>query len=582
MPEEDALPHDTPLLAYVTAGLVLALVAGLVSSRLRIPPIVGYILAGIVVGPATPGFTADQELATELAELGVILLMFGVGIHFSFRDLLQVKSIAIPGAAGQIAVASACGFGLAMLWGWTIVQGILFGLALSVASTVVLLRALANEGALESIHGRVAVGWLIVEDLAMVVVLVLVPVMATIEGTSANSAQGGEALKEVALVVAKVTLFIAIIAIAGVRVVPKLMSHIARTGSRELFTLGVLAIALGIAYTSAQWFEVSMALGAFLAGIVVGESEQSHQAAADALPFRDAFAVLFFVSVGMLFDPGTVLERPLHVVAALAVVILIKPVVAYFIVLLLGHPPRTGLTVGAGLGQIGEFSFILVALGEQFGVMNGEGGDLILAVAILSIAANSLLFQCVDPLDRWVRTRPGVQRFASRRARELTALKGEHDDLKGHTILCGYGRVGSVVGDALEKRGFRYAVVELNQRAVERLRQRGVPAIYGDLANDEVLERLHVEHARVLVIAVPDPHAAARAAARARAINPQIHIVARTHSDFEWQHLREGAVDEAVLGERELAIELTRYTLQRYGVSALQAASIAQGLRQRR
>jgi K+:H+ antiporter len=409
--------HSDGLIATIAVGLGVAFVGGFVATRLRLPTIVGYLLAGVIVGPFTPGFVANADVAHELADIGVILLMFGVGIHFSLRDFLAVKSVAVPGAVGQIAVASALGVGIALVWGWTFGAGVVLGLAISVASTVVLLRALAQRDALSSVHGRVAVGWLIVEDLFTVVVLVLLPVLAPALGaTGGDQSQltNLHPLLVLALVLAKVAILGAVMLVGGGRIIPWLLVQVSRTGSRELFTLSVLAIALGIAFLSAVVFGVSLASGAFLAGVVVSESDLSHQAATDALPLRDAFAVLFFVSVGMLFDPTFLLSAPLQVLAVLTVVVLGKGLTALAIVAVLGHPLRTGLTVAAGLAQVGEFSFILADLGRSLGLLPGEGHSLILAAAIVSITVNPLLFAAVGPVEAWLRHQPRLAAIAER------------------------------------------------------------------------------------------------------------------------------------------------------------------------
>ena len=396
------MPHETPLIATIVMGLVIAFCGGFLASKLRLPPLVGYLLAGVAIGPFTPGFVADAELAGELAEIGVILLMFGVGLHFSINDLLSVRRIAIPGAIGQIAVATAIGAAIAMAWGWSLGTGLVFGLALSVASTVVLLRALEERNALDSENGRIAVGWLIVEDLAMVLALVLLPALGESLGAEprgfAAHAAGGSVAMALALTLGKVAVFIALVLLVGTRAVPWLLAQVARTGSRELFTLAVLALALGIAYGSAELFGVSFALGAFFAGVVLSESELSHQAAADSLPLQDAFAVLFLVSVGMLFDPTIMVREPLPVLAVVLVILLGKSLAAFAIVLAFAYPIRTALTVSASLAQIGEFSFILAGLGIALRLLPPEGRDLILSGALLSITLNPFVFAAIGPL----------------------------------------------------------------------------------------------------------------------------------------------------------------------------------------
>jgi CPA2 family monovalent cation:H+ antiporter-2 len=394
------MSHETALITTVAAGFGMALLFGLAAARLRLPALVGYLLAGVALGPFTPGFVADAELAPQLAEIGVILLMFGVGIHFSVRDLLAVRRIAVPGAVAQIAAATLLGAGVGRIWGWSWSAGLVFGLSLSVASTVVLLRALEERHASGSPEGRIAIGWLIVEDLAMVLALVLLPVVAPSAHGSSATPVGIASL--LALTLAKVGAFVALMAFVGRRAVPWMLERVAATGSRELFTLAVLSVALGIAVGAAFLFGVSFALGAFLAGVVINESELSHEAATNALPLRDAFAVLFFVSVGMLFDPRILLSAPLQVLAVVGIVVLGKSLAALAIVLAFGHPPRTALTIAASLGQIGEFSFILAALGVSLGLLPPEARSLVLAGALLSITLNPLLFGAIDSVDRWL------------------------------------------------------------------------------------------------------------------------------------------------------------------------------------
>lgn len=403
------MPHETSLIATVTIGLVLAFLFGFAAVRLRLPPLVGYLVAGIVVGPHSPGFVADAGLAGQLAEIGVVLLMFGVGLHFSAADLMAVRRIAIPGAVGQIVLATLMGAGLAMAWGWSFGAGVVLGLALSVASTVVLLKALEERNALDSANGRVAVGWLIVEDLAMVLALVLLPALAELLGGAVPDGQAGTGSLafDLAVTLGKVVLFVVLVLTIGPKLVPWVLGQVARAGSRELFTLSVLAVALGIAFGSAALFGVSLALGAFFAGVVLSESEFSQKAAAESLPLQDAFAVLFFLSVGILFDPGVVIRQPLAVLAVVALIMAGKSVIALAIVLALRYPLATALTVAASLAQVGEFSFILAGLGVAYGLLPTAGRDLILAGALLSIALNPLAFAAAD----------GVQRLAGRRPR---------------------------------------------------------------------------------------------------------------------------------------------------------------------
>ena len=580
--------HETGLIATIAMALTVAFIGGFVATRLRLPAIVGYLLAGVAVGPFTPGFVADEHVAAELAEIGVILLMFGVGIHFSLRELWDVRAIALPGAFGQIAFATALGTGLALVWGWSLGSGIVLGLAISVASTVVLLRALMERDAMATPHGRAAIGWLIVEDLFTVLVLVLLPALAGSLG--ADPAVGGEAVTAVpvqhplialGIALGKVAVLTVLMLVVGTRVIPWLLVQVTHTGSRELFTLAVLAVALGIAFGSAVLFGASLALGAFLAGLVVGESDLSHQAAADALPLRDAFAVLFFVSVGMLIDPSFLLSHTGPLLAILAAIVLGKGLVALLIVSLLGHPLRTGLTVAAGLAQIGEFSFILGSFGLSLGLLPEEGYSLILAAALLSITINPLLFRGIDPLEAWLRRRPRLLALLERRGPGLAEIVPSvaQDEPRGHALICGYGRVGRVIGEALQRRGLAFTVVEQDRRRVEDLRRGGIPALFGDASNPQVLEHSGLAQARLLVIAIPDAPTTRLVAELAHQAHPGLAIVARTHSEEEWRFLRAGLVSEAVLGERELAIEMTRYALDCFEVPSPDLDAIINELR---
>ncbi|MFO1075138.1 MAG: YbaL family putative K(+) efflux transporter [Geminicoccaceae bacterium] len=563
------MPHDITLIATITMGLVLAFAMGFLASRFRLPPLVGYLIAGILVGPFTPGFVADSGLAQQLAEIGVILLMFGVGLHFSLGDLKAVRGIAVPGAIAQIATATAIGTALAMFWGWSLGAGLVLGLALSVASTVVLLRALEERGELDSGNGRIAVGWLIVEDLAMVLALVLLPALAgPLGGHVGDAAHGGGSqfglLVTLALTLGKVTLFVALVLVVGRRVVPWLLAQAARTGSRELFTLAVLALALGIALGSAELFGVSFALGAFFAGVVLNESDLSHQAAADSLPLQDAFAVLFFVSVGMLFDPAIVLREPLAVVAVVLVIVLGKSLAAFAIVLVCGYPVGTALTVSASLAQIGEFSFILAGLGLELGLLPAEGRDLVLAGALLSITLNPLMFAAVGPAGAWLARRNLFARKDAIDADEL--VQPEVASLREHAVIVGFGRVGSAIGEALDAFELPFIVIERDRRRVEDLHARGVKAIFGDAAAPGLLAAAGIERARVLVIATPDRLQARRVLALAKAANPEIESVVRTHSEAEHDFLEHNGVGLAVVAERELALGMMAYALRSLGL----------------
>jgi monovalent cation:H+ antiporter-2, CPA2 family len=577
------MDHEPVLISTIAIGLTAALVGGLVARRIGLPAIVGYILAGVAIGPFTPGLVADPEIATELAELGVILLMFGVGIHFSIRDLLAVRAIAIPGAIIQTIVGVILGLWLGQALGWGMGGGLVLGLALSIASTVVLLRTLDDRNEQDTTQGHIAVGWLIVEDLLAVIVLVLLPAIAPSLGGDAPPGGAGDPLVEIVIALGKAAVFAILMVVAGVRLVPWLLLVVAREGSRELFSLTVLAIALGLAFVSSSVFGVSFALGAFLAGAVVGESDMSHQAAADALPLRDAFAVLFFVSVGMLLDPTYLLANPLPVLAVLALIVIGKAVTKLVIVLAAGYAPKVALTVSAGLAQIGEFSFIVGTVGRSLGLLPDEGYQLIVAGSLLSITINPLLFVLIPPLESGLRRNRVVQALMARRAGELTRLRPEEREaLRLHAIICGYGRVGRLIGPALARRGFRFVVVTQQRDEIDRLRSQGVTAIYGDAANPVVLEMAGIGDARLVVAATSDPNETRLIVERVRALNPNVDIVARTHSDSEAAHLRSlGGKVQAVHGERELAVQMARYALRRFGVSAAEAEAIAQGLRGR-
>jgi len=548
------MPHDTPLIATIVAGLGLAFVFGTIAQRLKIPPLVGYLLAGVAVGPFTPGYVADQALATELAELGIILLMFGVGLHFSLKDLLSVKAIAIPGAIVQIAVATLMGLGLAMLMKWKVSEGLVFGLALSVASTVVLLRALQERRLMETGRGRIAVGWLIVEDLAMVLALVLIPTFANLQTgnvTTAASLLGAHfelGLWGILLLTAvKVALFIALMLVVGRRLIPWILHYIAHTGSRELFRLAVLAIALGVAFGSTRLFDVSLALGAFFAGMMLRESPLSARAAQESLPLRDAFAVLFFVSVGMLFDPFSVIRDPWPLIATLLVVIVGKSIAAFLIVIAFRHPIATALTISASLAQIGEFSFILAELGYASKMLSKQARDLILAGAILSIMLNPLVFAGVD----WLIARLERRKAPSPSLAAAKSIPVTH--LTDHTILVGHGRVGNLIGNDLKQKKLPFLVIEASDSTVSKLRESGIEALTGNAAQPEILKAAALTKSRNVVVAIPEAFEAGQIVQQARAANASIRIIARAHSDAEVEHLQGLGADTVIMGEREIA-----------------------------
>jgi CPA2 family monovalent cation:H+ antiporter-2 len=562
------MPHSVTLITTIVASLGLALAVGFIAVRLKLPALVGYLIAGVLIGPATPGFVADVGLSSQLAEIGVMLLMFGVGLHFSLDDLLAVRRIALPGAIAQIGVATALGAGVATFWGWSLAAGLIFGLALSVASTVVLLRALEQQGILQSVNGRIAVGWLVVEDLAMVLVLVLLPPLSGWlgSGDSAARSTGGDLLIALMLTLGKISLFIALMLVVGRRFFPWLLWQVAGTGSRELFTLCVIAAAVGIAYSSATLFGVSFALGAFFAGMVMRESPLSHRAAQESLPFRDAFSVLFFVSVGMLFDPMILLQQPLQVFMVVAIIVVGKSLVAFLLVLAFRYPFNTALTVSASLAQIGEFSFILAGLGVSLGLLPSAGQSLVLAGALISISLNPLVFRAVEPVQVWIRSRSKLARAMERSGDPLAELPMtvESHHVTGHIVLVGYGRVGRRIGEVLTKRGLPLVVAEQNRDLVEHLRERGIHAVAGDASDPAVLIQAHIARANLLVIAAPDTFRARRMVEIARMLNPDIEILVRTHSEEEAALLRSENAGTVFLGEYELALNMTRHVLGRF------------------
>ena len=563
--------HNISLITTIAAALGFGLIFGMIAVRFKLPALVGYLAAGIVIGPATPGFVADMALASQLAEIGVMLLMFGVGLHFSLKDLLEVKKIALPGAVLQIAAATGMGMGLAYLWGWSTGAGLVFGLALSVASTVVLLRALEDHGILDSINGRIAVGWLVVEDLVTVLMLVLLPAIAGSLGGTAAPGGDDNFWKSLALTLGQVAAFIAFMMLIGRKLFPWFLWRVAATGSRELFTLAVVATAVGIAYGSSELFGVSFALGAFFAGMVLRESELSHRAAQESLPLRDAFSVLFFVSVGMLLDPMVLVESPGRVALVVAVIMFGKSVAAFLLVLALRYPLNTALTVSASLAQIGEFSFILAALGMSLGLLPVEGQSLILAGAIISIALNPLLFKTIAPMQRWLRSKSHLAQKLERSTDPLAELPTtvEQHKLSGQVVLVGYGRVGRKIAEQLEANGVHYVVAEQNRELVDQLRKQNIPAVAGNAGEPAVLIQAHIARAGTLVIATPDTFHVRAMCETARALNPDVRIVIRTHNEEEAQLLREETSGKVFLGENELAASMARHVLD--GLRAAEA-----------
>ena len=545
------MPHYTPLITTIVAALTLAWAFAAVAHKVKLPPLVGYLLAGIVIGPFTPGYVADQNLAGQLAEIGVILLMFGVGLHFSLDDLLSVRKIAIPGAIAQIACATLLGIGLAAWLGWGIGAGLVFGLALSVASTVVLLRAMQERRLIETERGRIAVGWLIVEDIAMVLALVLLPVIARLlQGEGVSSAAIALALGVTA---AKIVAFVAVMLIVGKRLIPWILHAMAHTGSRELFRLSVLVIALGAAFGAAELFGVSFALGAFFAGMILSESKLSQQAATETLPLRDAFAVLFFVSVGMLFDPTILVREPLPVLATLLIILVGKSLAAYAIMRAFGYGNGTSLTISASLAQIGEFSFILANLGVALMLLPEQGRDLILAGAIISILLNPFLFSALDELL-------ARQEAAAEDAEpEVPSEPIRPTSLEDHVVLVGHGRVGSVVSQALSDRGIKLFVIEDNEDEVAELKAQNIAALTGNAADPNVIEVANLGAARFLLVAIPDAFEGGQVVQQARAINPKLTIVARAHSEAEILHLKKHGASLVIMGEHEIAMAMVEH-----------------------
>jgi CPA2 family monovalent cation:H+ antiporter-2 len=557
------MPHAVSLISTLAAGFGLALVFGFLAERLKMPALIGYLLAGILIGPATPGFVADADIAAQLAEIGVMLLMFGVGLHFSLADLLAVRKIALPGAVVQMAAATALGFGAARLWGWPAGDALVFGLALSVASTVVLLKALEARAALESGPGRIAVGWLVVEDLAMVLVLVILPPLAGALGGTPPAGNAGETLAgTLGKTLAQVVTFIVLMLVVGRRAFPWVLWQVTKTGSRELFTLAVIVAAVTIAYGSALLFGVSFALGAFFAGMVLRESEFSHRAAEETLPLRDAFAVLFFVSVGMLVDPAVLVDRPLHLLGVVAIIMVGKSIAAMGLVLALGYPLRTALLVSASLAQIGEFSFILAGLGMSLGLLSPEARSLIVAGALISIALNPLLFNLAARLgDSAAAGRPrwlGRLQHDADPLAELPATTHERY-LARHVVIVGYGRVGKRIAETLAAAGIPFVVAEENREAVERLRQDGVAAVYGSATDSATLIQAHIANARMLVIATPETIEVRQMVQTARALNPSIEVAVRSHNSEEAALLEAEGTGRVFVGESELAAAMSRH-----------------------
>jgi len=554
-----AIHEELPLVTTVAVGLSAAFILGLIASKLRLPPIVGYLLAGIIIGPHSPGFVADLSLANQLAEIGIVLLMFGVGLHFSVKDLMEVKRIAVPGAVGQMLAATCMGTALAVyLWDWSLPGGILFGLALSVASTVVLLRALEEHSLMQSTNGQIAIGWLIVEDLAMVLALVMIPALA---GSGAEGNAGQSPLMQLAVAIVKIGMFLVVMLVGGKRLLPWLLKAVAKTRSRELFTLAVFAVAMGVAFGAAKLFGVSFALGAFFAGMMIRESDMNHEVADRALPFQDAFAVLFFVAVGMLFDPAILLDQPLDIFYVVLIITIGKSLVAFLIVLMFGYPLNAGLMVSAGLAQIGEFSFILVGLGVLYGIMPEEGRDLVLAGAMFSIALNPVFFWCVRGLDKMATKSPRIARLFDLRDSNLAHLKsGEEESLNPDlVIVVGYGQIGREICDNILDAHIDLVIVDANRERVEMLRELGYHAITGDATHVETLNEAAIQKASAIVVAVPDSFEGRKIVEAARHLKPNIRVIVRAHNDAEVYYFQAQKVDYVTTPAHEMGRAIIHY-----------------------
>jgi CPA2 family monovalent cation:H+ antiporter-2 len=566
------MDHNLNLITTLAVGFGAALVLGFIAERIKIPALVGFLVAGILIGPATPGFVADIHIAQQLSEIGVMLLMFGVGLHFSPGDLMAVRRIAIPGAIVQLGATTLVGMSLALWWSWSMGGALIFGLSLACASTVVLLKSLESRNLLDTMNGRIAVGWLVVQDLVTVMVLVLLPPLAGVLGSTTAVIDASVPLwQTIGKTLLQVSAFIALMLVVGRKVLPWLLWQVARTGSRELFTLSVVAIAIGIAYGASGLFNVSFALGAFFAGTVMRESEYSHRAAEESLPLRDAFSVLFFVSVGMSFDPAILLSEPMRVLMVVGIVILSNALVSLLLVIALRYPLNTALTVAASLAQVGEFSIILAGLGLTLGLLPQEGMSLILAGVILSIALNSFVFAAIEPVRRWVLRHSELGRWVEQRQDPFAELPmtTERKFLEGQVVLVGYGRVGRRIAAALEARGIPYVVAEQNRELVEGLRKRGIAAVSGNAVDPAVLIQAHIANASMLVVATPDTLHVRQMVVTARTLNPEIEILLRTHNEEESEMLRREGVGDVFYGEEELAKGMSSHVLRRFAPASV-------------
>jgi monovalent cation:H+ antiporter-2, CPA2 family len=559
------MEHSTPLISTLAVALGAALLLGVLATRLKIPAIVGYLLAGIAIGPFTPGYTADYAIAAQFAEIGIMLLMFGVGLHFSIDDLRRVRKIAIPGALIQISVATSLGAWVALAWGWEVSAAIIFGLSLSVASTVVLLRGLQAKNQLNGIGGRIAVGWLVVEDLVMVLALVLLPPLAQWMNHTDNQSTG-DILALLSISLIKIIAFIVIMWGLGRKIFPRLLWMIASTQSRELFTLCVIATAVSIAFGASHIFGVSFSLGAFIAGMVLGESEFSHRAARESLPLQEAFAVLFFVSVGMLFDPHILIQEPLKVFVVLGIIIFGKSLAAVILVLIFKYRLGVAILIAASLAQIGEFSFILAALGLSLNLLPAEGQHLILAGALISIALNPLLFAFIKPLESWLHRHSKLMRQWEHIQDPLAELPATTHQkyLSGQVVIVGYGQIGQTISQTLIDSGIPHVIAEQNRALVEELRQKGMPAVFGDASDASVLIQAHILKASMLLMTSPTL-AIQTLAETARTLNPNIEILVTWNNAKDIHQVKEWTKGEVFYGELEIAKNMTQHILQRYG-----------------
>lgn len=539
--------HELPLVSTIAIGLSMAFVCGFIATKLRLSPLIGYVLAGVIVGPHSPGLIVDISIAEQLSEIGIVLLMFGVGLHFSIQDFMEVKKVATIGALSRIGIVTLAGWALSsMLWGWSLATGLVFGLSLSVSSTVVLLRVLEDHHLMQTIKGKISIGWLVVEDIATVLAMVLIPALAV--STIAKDGSASSLPLQVAVAFGKVGLFAAIMFIGGRRVLPWLLSAVSRTGSRELFTLAAISMAMGIAFSAAMLFGVSLALGAFFAGMMIRESDLNHEVADRVLPLQDAFAVLFFVSVGMLFDPAILYERPLDVLEVVFLIIAVKAALTFVILMGFRYPLKTSLIISAGLAQIGEFSFILIALGASLGMMPEDGRDLVLAGALISIALNPFI---INAVLKWCDKRgelPAAEQdvLAHLESREKVALKNL-------VILIGFGRVGALTANMMDLNAYDLVIVDSNREKIERLRELGFHAIAGDATEADTLIEAGIEKANTIMLTVPDHFDARRIVEQVRSIKPEIRLFVRSHNSEEEAFFNSLNVDMTISPTEEIA-----------------------------